>query len=158
MVAGEALSVRQEIRGLRELQRKSERIVRELHGDEMLSGMRRATLLVQTDAKKLAPVDTGRLRASITPDVRVEGRQVIGVVGSNVLYAPYMETGTRPHWPPQAALETWARRHGTTAFVVARAIARKGTKARPYLQPAFEQNKDRIQEMIGETVGGIINR
>lgn len=149
-------TLRQEIRGLRELQIEAERIVRELHGDEMLNGMRRATLIVQTDAKRLAPVDTGRLRSSITPDVRVEGKRVIGVVGSNVLYAPYLETGTRPHWPPEAALETWARRHGTTAYVVARAIGRRGTKARPYLQPAFEQNKARIQEIIGETVGGII--
>lgn len=156
MAAGSGVELRQEIQGLRELQRETERIVRELHGEPMLNGMRRATLLVQTSAKRLAPVDTGRLRSSITPEIREESRRVIGVVGSNVIYAPYMETGTRPHWPPEAALEVWAKRHGTTAYIVARSIARKGTKARPYLQPAFDQNKERIQTIIGETVRGII--
>jgi hypothetical protein len=40
----------------------------DLHGEPMLQGMRNATLLVTRDAKRFAPVDTGRLRASITPD------------------------------------------------------------------------------------------
>ena len=56
-----------EIKGLEETQRAMEQIVRDLRGEPFLSGMRRATLLVQRSAKQKAPVDTGRLRASITP-------------------------------------------------------------------------------------------
>ena len=78
-----------------------------------------------------------------------------GIVGSNVVYAPFMELGTRPHWPPRSALEVWARRHGTTAFLVCRAIARRGTKARRFLQRAVEENERRIHQLF-ERAGRII--
>lgn len=155
-----------EIRNLEETQREMERIVQELHGEPMLNAMRTATLLVQRDARIFAPVDTGRLRASIVPEVRVQGKDVMGVVGSNVFYAPYMEFGTGAfgkggsHFPPPSALDVWARRHGLpNGFVVARAIWRRGgLKGRKYLQRAFEQNKGRIQQLIGSAVAKIIRK
>jgi len=147
-----------EVRGLREAQRKVEKIVKDLVGEPMLNAMRDATLMVQRDAKINAPVDTGRLRASITPGVRMAGDVVIGVVGSNVKYAPYMEFGTRPHWPPLAAVEVWARRHGMSAYLVARSIAMKGTKARRYLQRAFESNKDKMIARFRKAIGQIIGQ
>ncbi len=152
------MALNTEIRGLVELQRKSEQVVRDLHGDPMLNAMRRATLLVQTDAKRLVPVDTGRLRSNITPDIRAEGNEVNGVVGSNVLHALYVETGTRPHWPPVSALQVWARRHGTTAYAVARGISRHGTKGVHYLQRAVQQNEGRIQGLIGDGVARIVEQ
>ncbi len=57
--------------------------------------MKEAVQIVEREAKHRAPVDTGRLRASITNDVREMGSEIQGVVGSNVLYAPYQEFGTR---------------------------------------------------------------
>lgn len=147
-----------EVRGLIETQRKMEQVVRDLHGAPMLDAMRSAVLLVDRDAKKGAPVDTGRLRASITPEVRTQGNDVLGVVGSNVEYAPFVELGTKPHWPPISALEVWARRHGTSAFVVARAVARHGTKPKKYLQNAFIKNAVAIQRKIGDGVAGIVNK
>ena len=42
-------------------------------------------------AKKLCPVDTGRLRASITHAQYDDDTEIIG---SNVEYAPYVELGT----------------------------------------------------------------
>lgn len=149
-----------DVKGLRETTAKMEQVVRDLHGEPMLEGMRDATLLVQGTARTLAPVDTGRLRASVLPEVRNEPLtgSVIGVVGSSVEHAPYMELGTKPHWPPLAALETWAKRHGTTAFAVARAIARRGTKAYRYLQGAVEQNESKIVALIGDAVGRIVEK
>lgn len=44
-------------------------------------------------AKLLAPVDTGRLRNSMTHEVRADEDSVY--VGTNVEYAPYVELGTR---------------------------------------------------------------
>ena len=72
--------------------------------------MRQATTIVTRDARLNAPVDTGRLRASIIPSVRSSSFGTVGVVGSNVEYAPYQELGTQPFWPPVAALETRTRR------------------------------------------------
>lgn len=156
-----------EVKGLEELQKKKEQMVKDLHGTPMLAAMRNATMLVTRDAKVLAPVDTGRLRASITPDVQLEDKtDVVGVVGSNLTYAPYMELGTgipagnpKVHWPPASALETWAKRHGTTGFLVARAIGlRGGLKPRRFLQKAFEQNQERIVEFIGTAVTKIVRK
>ena len=150
------VSIDTEVHGDIEAMQEMDRIITELHGEKMLQGMRDATLWITRDAKTLAPVDTGRLRASITPDVQLEADAVLGVVGSNVLYAPYMELGTRPHWPPRGALAVWAERHGIPEFLVMRAIAMRGTKAYKFLQGAFEQNKDRIERILEHTVEGIV--
>ena len=154
-----------DVKGLKETQAKMEQIVRDLHGEPMLDALREGTLLVQRSAKINAPVDVGRLRASITPEVSVEGTTVQGVVGSNVVYAPYMEFGTgvhaghSPYFPPPAALEIWARRHGTTGFAVAFAIFKAGgLKARKFLQNALEDNTQRIIELIERAVGGITDK
>src|SRR5512139_572694 len=96
-----------EVKGLIELQRKTEQMVSDLHGAPILDAMRDSVLIVTRGAKQNAPVDTGRLRASITPGVSEMGDNIEGVVGSNVTYAPYMEFGTRPHWPPIGAMEPW---------------------------------------------------
>ena len=149
-----------DIQGLRETAEKMEQTVRDLRGEPLLQGMRDATLLVQGTARTLAPVDTGRLRASIMPEVRSDPLtgSITGVVGSNVDYAPYVELGTKPHFPPLAALEVWAARHGTTARAVAMAIARRGTKAVKYLQNAVEQNESKIVALIGDAVSKIVEQ
>jgi HK97 gp10 family phage protein len=51
---------------------------------------------IQSSAKRLCPVDTGRLRSSIqTTTPRDTGSGVSVRVGSNVNYARYVELGTR---------------------------------------------------------------
>lgn len=57
-------------------------------------------------AKKLCPVDTGRLRNSITNAVDMDEKAVY--IGTNVEYAPYVELGTskmkaRPYLAPAAS-------------------------------------------------------
>jgi hypothetical protein len=82
----------------------------------------------------------------------------MGVVGSNLVYAPYQETGTRPFWPPLSALQVWARRHGTSAYVVARAIARRGIKPKRFLQRAFDQSKSEVMRILERGVKGIVDK
>jgi phage gpG-like protein len=137
-----------EVKGLIETQRNMEQTTAKLHGAPMLEAMRDSTLYVQRDAKINAPVDTGILRASITPEVTSQGTEVMGIVGSNVVYAPMQELGTKPFWPPAAALEVWARRHGMDAFLAARAISRRGLKAVKFLQNAFETNREKIMRRL----------
>jgi len=147
-----------EIKGLEALRRKTDQMVKDLHGTPMLNAMRDSTLLVTRKARQNAPVDTGRLRASILPEVRESQNEVLGVVGSNVLYAPYMELGTRPHWPPIAALEVWARRHGMSAFLVARAISRKGTKPRKFLENAFKNSEASINRRFERALHEVVEK
>lgn len=145
-----------EVKKLIKVQRETERKLMALTGPPMVRAMRDAALLVQRDAKLGAPVDRGKLRASITPAIESHKDEVVGVVGSNVEYAPYMELGTKPHWPPPGALAVWARRHGIPEFLVARSIARKGTKARRYLQKAVTKNKREIIQRLNAAVKRIV--
>ena len=125
-------------------------------GNIMLAAMRDAALLVAREAKTLAPVDTGRLRASITPDAYKTRDGYEGVVGSNVLYAPYVEFGTRPHWPPPGALVPWAPRHGMSEGTARYIIGTRGTKAHPYLIPAVENNVQGIARILERAVDKVI--
>lgn len=92
-------------------------------------------------SKEMSPVDTNTLRGSIS--INKSRREFKRAVGSSVKYAVFVHEGTRPHFPPIKALEGWARRHKISPFVVARSIARKGTKAVPFLEkPLNESFKD----------------
>jgi hypothetical protein len=51
----------------------------------------RKTLAVERGAKRRVRVDTGRLRASIQSHLERERGTVVGVVGTNVAYAAYIE-------------------------------------------------------------------
>lgn len=57
-------------------------------------------LMVEREAKRRAPVDTGRLRASITTRIEPGTRGPVAVVGTNVDYAAAQEFGTRHGVPP----------------------------------------------------------
>ena len=121
-------AIRAEIRGLKEVQHKMEQLARDVGGTPMRDAMRTATLLVVRDAKINAPVDTGRLRASIVPEVRTLTGTVQGIVGSNVVYAPFQELGT------------------------------KRMKGRFYLRRAIESNLTKIRELLSRAVGAIVEK
>jgi len=147
-----------EVRGLHETQRKLEQVIADLQGDEMTENMRAAVLILERGVKVLAPVDTGRMRASIVPAVEQRFGKIVGRVGTPVEYAPHVEFGTRPHMPPVAALQTWARRHGMNAYVLARAIARRGTRGRFFFKRALETHHDRVVQLVGDGVARIVTR
>ena len=54
----------------------------------------RMAIKVDRRAKQLAPVDTGRLRASITNDLSRDAQGLVARVGTDVDYAPHQEFGT----------------------------------------------------------------
>lgn len=54
----------------------------------------RVGLRVQSKARSLCPVDTGRLRSSIVVRKGRDGRGFFVEVGTNVKYAPFVEFGT----------------------------------------------------------------
>ena len=94
---------------------------------------------VMNRAKVLAPVDTGRLRASI----RIESRRTftlrsVYTIGSDVEYADMVHGGTRPHIiRPRTKQVLRFRIGGRTVF--ARVVHHPGTKARPFLDRALRE-------------------
>lgn len=95
---------------------------------------------VMNRAKILAPVDTGRLRASI----RIESRRLLSLrsvytIGSDVFYAPMVHDGTRPHQiRPKSAGGVLRFRMGGRV-VYAKVVNHPGTRARPFLDDAVRQ-------------------
>jgi len=83
---------------------------------------------------------------------------VIGIVGSNKSYAPHVEFGTRPHWPPPGALALWAKRHNVDEFAMMRGIARHGTRPRHYLRNAFESEKNNVIADVRNAIRSAINQ
>jgi hypothetical protein len=112
--------------------------------------------------------DTGKLAQSLNVgkgSSLIEGSNFVGPVfaevGSNLPYAYGIEFGSPPHLAPIGQLEKWARRKlgvsNESAGAIARSvqvkIGKEGTKARPYLFPAFEivaqkLKKGRYNKMI----------
>ena len=134
-------------------------------GPAIEQGMKRATGIVEAAAKKnlvayrspaVGGVDTGVTRASITSSVQSYSGQIVGIVGSPRISAAVMETGSRPHWPPIKAIEGWAKRHGAVAFLVARAIARRGNVPRRFLSKALNSTYSRVLAELNNTVRKII--
>ena len=109
---------------------------------------------VEKDAKRFAPVDTGRLRASITHKVSSTHIPDWASAGTNLIYAKPMEYGTKPgHFPPwgkkNPGLELWAKRHGiSNGFLVARAISRQGLRPRAYMSKAWEETEGIVDDNL----------
>lgn len=162
------MSIRVEKRDLHSTQKKMIQVANDLskEGGAVVRGVAKSTLIAQRGAMKAAPVDRGIGRASITPDVVVRDNVVRGVVGSNKAHMAAQETGTRPFWPPWRPLFEWARRKmrgnlrlaGALAAGARRAIARKGIKAKRYLQTAFEDNADRIRRILERAVNKSVEK
>ena len=73
------------------------------------NGLEAIGMTAETHAKKECPVDTGRLRNSITNAVETNEKAVY--IGTNVEYAPYVELGTsrqkaQPFLKPAATQHT----------------------------------------------------
>lgn len=135
-------------------------------------GMESAMRDAANQAKLQTSVDTGQLRASIESEVRVEGDDVLGVVGTNKEYAKPIEYGTgifsdapdsshSPYFPPPSALEGWAKRHGLNAFAVARGIfMRGGTKPHRMFRSVLESRffstivLQRVGDQLRRALGG----
>lgn len=68
-------------------------------------------------------------------------------LGSRLPYALFVQTGTRPHTPPFAPFQVWARRvlgDEDAAGAVWQKIREEGTDANPYMTRAFENTLDRF--------------
>ena len=141
--------------------------------EQMERDMRRtlqaSLLLIEADARQLAPQDTRRLSGSINNQITGTFPSLVGEVGPSVNYGLFVERG-RPagaRMPPVDALMGWVMRHwhpmaerrrGVNrnvlrgeAFVLARAIKRRADAVgrfgtmRPYMGPAYVQNRARIE-------------
>lgn len=95
---------------------------------------------VERRAKRLCPVDHGRLRASITTELVIRGGLPVARVGTNVKYALYVHEGTGVYGPRGAPITP--KRAKALAFtgksgklVIVKSV--KGMRGTPYLRDAL---------------------
>ena len=103
---------------------------------------------ILTEMEVRVPVDSGNLRQSL--GIKVEGDRVL--IGPDAVQAPYgvyVEFGTKPH-------KITAKNGKALAFkmngqnVVVRSVNHPGTRAQPFVQPAFDAWVESLGEMVAE--------
>lgn len=111
---------------------------------------------VQQEARSLSAIDTGALRRSITETLTNISSGVSVIVSPTEPYAGAIEFGQPPDtYVSPEALKGWVRRHGmpeSAAYAISKSIMRKGTKAQPFLFPAFEKKLQTIFDIISQGV------
>ena len=155
------------VEGLDELLRKMDRLPAEVQR-ECFKAMQSASLDIIADAKSNlranGSVVTGNLRASGKVQKVDDKTLDVGFFSSDVKdkgYASYVEYGRKPgKMPPPDILEAWAYKKfrlshkdaRSAAWALARSIAKKGTKARPYFEPAVESGWRKMIDKIAKIV------
>lgn len=131
----------------------------EITRQEMLRAMTTATLLVEREVKEAMPKATGLTAGSITSDAFSTPAGVMGIVGSAQASAAFVELGTKPHPVSRAgrvALESWvrtklgisAKEAPGVAYLIARKIARKGTKAQRSFEKSLAATQGQVLRMF----------
>jgi len=105
---------------------------------ETVNTINRGMLEVANEAKRRAPVDFGRLRSSISL-TKATASDPTGVTYVNVNYGPFVEFGTKSKVEIPQGLEEYASQFKTSTDG-----ATGGVPARPFLFPAFEQERPKI--------------
>lgn len=111
----------------------------------LYNALQEAGEIVRKDAVMNCPVQTGRLRGSITSNV--EGNTA--EIGTNVDYAPYVEFGTGAKGDKSVAhttKERWTYYSGGQFFTTS------GHAPQPFLIPALKNNSDKIKQLIRQAV------
>lgn len=100
-----------DISGLVEIRQDNREAIANAIDRALVAALEEIGLVAEGYAKRACPVDTGRLRNSITHIFDEDGK--CAVIGTNVEYAPYVELGTR-HQKPQPYLKPAAEDHEPT--------------------------------------------
>lgn len=128
---------------------------------ELSNALERTASIVEKKAKEYSPINYGNLRGSIhTEGPTAAANNIQVIVGTNTIYAPYMEYGTRPHFPPVRALQNWARHKlgdERLAFPVARAISRRGLQGRLYFRRARDESQAELDRNLKTALTNIVS-
>ena len=96
--------------------------------------------LVEAEAKKKAPKDTGELRRSITSKVE----DMKGIIFTPLEYAPYVEYGTGLFAESGGRMDVpWCYEDDKGVW-----HSTSGMKPQPYMRPALDENREEILRIL----------
>ena len=133
--------------------------------DESLKAVVKGGAIVTRHAKNEAPKVFGELMRSIFAEVTMQ--PIMSRILPHIKYAMPVNFGRRPgKQPPAYPIQMWARKKlglsddaaWGAAFAIARSIARKGTKANPFMRRAQENADPELKKLWGETLNIITRR
>ena len=88
--------------------------------------VKRSAHQIRVEIRARTPINLGHLHNSVA--VSIEDQGLTGIIGSNLEYAPHVEFGTRPHFPPLAAIQAWVHSKGLAGRVSVKTRRRLGNK------------------------------
>jgi hypothetical protein len=130
--------------------------------EEMEAAMYSSLAIFQEQVQGRTPVGvSGDLRKNILPITRGLPPNFIGEVQSGMFYGEYVERGRRPgRQPPVEAIELWVQRKlgvspdesRNVAYLIARAIGRRGTSGAAMFDKGFEAGKEPVEKLWSNVV------
>ena len=159
--------------GLEAMERNFQKGPEYLYG-ALLTILRKSGRLLVPSVKSETPVGaTGKLRNSTIFQVIGRGRNMMMEIRQSAFsskgyaYGIAIRGGTKPHFPPVAALIPWViKKLGITnekearsvAFVIARKISKVGTKANPYHERALRSSIGQIRHIVNQEMTAFTER
>lgn len=115
-------------------------------------------LIIETSAKQKVPRITSTLMRSIHTEVTSASQNsAVAVVGTDVEYGPHVEFGTRARViRPRNARALRFKIGGRVVF--AKFVRHPGTRAKPFLRPAFDENKDKVHREVVDVIWHQVER
>lgn len=116
---------------------------------DMSQKMDKACLVVESQAKQNCPVDIGILRVSITSETEVTASEIVGRVGTNEEYGPYVHNGTGIYAKDGNGRKTpWgytvrAGKHKGFHWT-------HGQRPQPFLENAKLEKKSTVERILGD--------
>lgn len=144
------------IKGMAELTRRL-REIKTAISDDLENAGTKGMLIIEGGAKDKVSVDTGDLRRRIiTKTLEKTESSVKIATGTNLEYGPYLEYGTGIYAENGEGRKTpWVYKYTGTKGPEGWRFTR-GMRAKPFLRPAYDENKERVQEVVREELERVI--
>ena len=106
---------------------------------------------MKRDILRNIPYKTGALKNSIEINYNKQGQEV--VIQATAKHAPYVEYGTRAHTIRPRNKKVLAF-NGASGMCFAKKVNHPGTKARPFMETAFNKNAPKFIERLEVVLSG----
>ena len=137
--------------------------------EELRNAMDGSTKFLERKIKPHTPIGvSGQLRDNIKSEIRGVGAEIVGAVGTWVPYAPYVEYGTSPHWPPLKPIALWVQRKlqipddsehfDATVRAVRAGIAWHGTKGQSMFEKGLDESRNKIKKLFKDAIRNVASR
>lgn len=133
-------------------------MAQEVVAQEMVSAMKDATIIVESEAKINAGFVTGTLARSITSTVVPLGGTTKGIVSASASYAEFVEEGTGLFGPKKQLIKPKDKKalawNGPNGMIFAKST--KGMKPKYYMKKAYDSKKQAVEARFNQAIANAV--